>query len=175
MSSHQSSQTKRAGLIENVMRAALENSTTAIFFHTFMAERIGLGAAEAKTLFLLSNQGPLTAGEIARHTGLTTPSVTSLIDRLENKGFVQRIRDSRDRRRVIVEQKPERIAEQHTLFGAFAQDFIDLIEPYSDEQLATIADFLTRASHYSQEYIASLRQRDEETAKAADDQKRQKP
>src|SRR6266496_4020277 len=58
--------------------------------HTIIAERVGLGATETKTLFILSSQGALTAGEIAQYTGLTTSSVTSLIDRLESKGFVKR-------------------------------------------------------------------------------------
>src|SRR2546430_13083206 len=96
MSSHRPSpSSKREDLVEAVINASRESSTTAVFFHTSVAERVGLGATETKTLFLLSRLGPLTAGEIAHHTGLTTPSLTSLIDRLESKGFVQRIQIGR--------------------------------------------------------------------------------
>lgn len=145
----------REGLIEEVLAASRESSALAIFFHASMAEQVGLGATEEKTLSLLSRFGPLTAGEIASHTGLTTPSVTGLLDRLESKGVVQRVRDPHDRRRVIVEPNQERLAELDQLFSSLQETFRELLEIYSDEQLATIADFLTRAIRRSQEFIAS--------------------
>lgn len=149
-----SQQSYREHLIEAVLQASRESSSLAIFFHASIAERVGLGATEEKTLSLLSRLGPLTAGEIASHTGLTTPSVTGLLDRLENKGMVQRVRDPHDRRRVIVEPNQERLAELERVFHGLQETFRGLLEIYSDEQLATIADFLTRAVHRSQQFIA---------------------
>jgi DNA-binding MarR family transcriptional regulator len=150
----------REALVAAVIAASRENSTTAVFFHTAIAEQVGLGATDEKTLAILSREGPLTAGEIAQHTGLTTASVTSLIDRLESKGFVRRVRDIKDRRRVIVEPDPARLAEFGRLFGSVQSSFQELLESYSDEQLSTIADFLTRAAQHSHTIIASLKQAD---------------
>jgi len=151
-----SQQSHREHLMEAVVQASRESSTLAVFFHTRMAERVGLGATEEKTLGLLGKLGPLTAGEIAAHTGLTTPSVTGLLDRLEVKGMVQRVRDPHDRRRVIVQPNQERIAELNQLFHSLQEPFREVLEVYSDEQLATIADFLTRSAQRSQEFIAAL-------------------
>jgi DNA-binding MarR family transcriptional regulator len=120
-----------------------------------MAERVGLGATEEKALSLLSQRGRLTAGEIASHTGLTTPSVTGLLDRLESKDMVRRVRDPQDRRRVIVEPNQDQFAKLAQAFSSLQETFRDLLEIYSDEQLATIADFLTRAARRSQEFIDS--------------------
>jgi len=153
MSSHQ---LPREDLIEAVLAASRESSTLAVFFHASMAERAGLGATEEKTLSLLSWLGPLTAGEIASHTGLTTPSVTGLLDRLEEKGMVRRVRDPHDRRRVIVEPNQERLAQLDRAFFSLQETFRELLASYSDEQLATIADFLTRAARRSQAFLASL-------------------
>ena len=97
----------------------------------------------------------MTAGEIASQTGLTTPSVTGLIDRLESKGMVQRVRDSHDRRRVIVQPNEERLAELNQMFHAVQEVFREVLQIYSDEQLATIADFLTRSAQRSQEFMTS--------------------
>ncbi len=164
MSSHRpSSSSKREDLLEAVINASRESSTTAVFFHTSIAERVGLGATETKTLFLLSRLGPLTAGEIAQHTGVTTPSVTSLLDRLESKGFVRRVRDPHDRRRVIVERNEERLAELNGLFNSLQENFRDFLETYNDDQLATIVDFLTRAAQRSQEFIATKAGKQEES------------
>lgn len=46
--------------------------------------------------------GPLTVGEQADHHGLSRPTMTELVDRLEERGFVSRLTDDRDRRRVFV-------------------------------------------------------------------------
>ena len=160
MSSHPS---QRERLIETVTQASRESSTMAVFFHTRMAERVGLGATEEKTLSLLGQRGPLTAGEIAAHTGLTTPSVTGLLDRLESKGMVRRVRDPHDRRRVIVEPNQERLAELDRMFFSVQEAFHEMLDTYSDEQLATIADFLTRSAQRTQEFMASQLGKQEES------------
>src|SRR5260370_23443542 len=141
-----SQQSHRKGLIEAVLQASRESSTMAIFFHASMAERVGLGTTEEKTLSLLSQLGPLTAGEIASHTGLTTPSVTGLLDRLESKGMVQRVRDPHDRRRVIVEPNQERLSELDQSFHSLQKNLPELLQIYSHEQLATMPIFLTTAA-----------------------------
>jgi DNA-binding MarR family transcriptional regulator len=46
--------------------------------------------------------GPLTVGEQAQHLGLRRNSVSELLQRLEAKGLVTRVRDERDERRVLV-------------------------------------------------------------------------
>ncbi|HEY7130982.1 MAG TPA: MarR family transcriptional regulator, partial [Candidatus Limnocylindrales bacterium] len=60
--------------------------------------------------------GATTAGRLSEITGLTSGAVTRVIDRLEQAGYVRRIPDPADRRRVIVEVVPERVASiQSTL------------------------------------------------------------
>ncbi len=161
----------RKELLKAVLEASKENSTVAVFFHSSIAEQIGLGATEEKTLFILSSQGALTAGEIAQRTGLTTSSVTSLIDRLETKGFVQRVRDTHDRRRVIVERNEERLTELTAVFHSLQENFMDFLETYNDDQLATIADFLTQATQRSQEFIATLHRKEGVRGEAWEEEK----
>ena len=148
--------TKRKALLEAVTQAIYANSTAAVFFHTAIAERVDLGPTEEKTLLLLSGSGSFTAGDIARHTGLTTASVTDLIDRLERKGFARRVRDTKDRRRVIVEPNQAKLAELAQVFSSFQGEFADFLDAYSDEQLSTIADYLNRATQYSHKLITKL-------------------
>ncbi len=154
-SSQDSPKPSRQELLAAVALASRESSTTAVFFHTAFAAQVGLGATDTKTLLILGTHGSLTAGELATHTGLTSASVTNLIDRLESKGFVHRVRDSKDRRRVIVEPNADRFAELSQLFDSWLVAFADLLDSYSDDQLATIADFLTRAAQQSREAIAA--------------------
>jgi DNA-binding MarR family transcriptional regulator len=149
---------KRVNLLSAAINAIYGGSSAAVFFHDAVAEQIGLSAIEEKTLLMLSG-GHLTAGEIATNTGLTTPSVTSLIDRLELKGFVRRVRDTADRRRVYVEADPKKLGELMQVFGSMQGQFDDLLAPYTDDQLTTITDYLTRAAQRSQKAIVALRHR----------------
>src|SRR6267154_1879546 len=70
------------------------------------AERIGVNVTDLNCLNIVALTGPMTAGELARATGLTTASITGVLDRLEEGGFVRRERDPKDRRRVIVTLNP---------------------------------------------------------------------
>src|SRR5580700_1613165 len=66
------------------------------------ADRIGINATDLNCLNILSFNGQMTAGELARATGLTTASITGVVDRLEEAGYVRRERDVADRRRVVI-------------------------------------------------------------------------
>jgi DNA-binding MarR family transcriptional regulator len=48
----------------------------------------------------------MNASRLAELSGLTTAAVTSMLDRLEKAGYARRVRDSEDRRQVVVEITP---------------------------------------------------------------------
>lgn len=151
-----SSHTTREALLAALLEAGRESTTASILFHGAVADRVGLCPADHKALDVLLRHGPLTAGEISGHTGLASASVTSLIDRLEAKGFVHRASDPGDRRRVIVEPVPERAGELTPLFASLKQELMRLLERYDDEQLATIRDFLESSAAVLREETARL-------------------
>lgn len=143
-------------LVEGILTAGRENSAATVMLHTAVAEHWGLTATDTKTIDTLMRLGPVTAGEVAKYTGLATASVTSLIDRLEKKGLVRRVRDIHDRRRVMVEPVREKLAGGETVFGSIRQGFANLLEHYSDEQLETILDFMQHSSKRAREITATI-------------------
>lgn len=88
------------------------------------SQRLGLGGTDVRFLTLLDLHGPLTPGRLATLTGLTTGSVTGVIDRLERGGFVGRERDDADRRKVRVVPVPEAAARLATEW----HDNLDLLD-----------------------------------------------
>jgi hypothetical protein len=66
------------------------------------AAAVGL-QPEWYALSQIALEGRLTSGQLAARTGLTTGATTRLIDRPERAGFVRRVADPADRRKVIVE------------------------------------------------------------------------
>ena len=71
------------------------------------AKTMGINATDMQALRLLDLHGPLGPTELGRRLGLRSASVTVLLDRLEASGYVERVRDDRDRRRVTVRALPD--------------------------------------------------------------------
>jgi DNA-binding MarR family transcriptional regulator len=111
-----------------------------------VAESVGLHLTDQECLDLLDWTGPLTAGEIGAHLGLSSGAVTGLIDRLESGRWVWRERDPEDRRRVVVHLSHDRGAELWPLYQPMAED----IEAYRDrlgpKDLDTVVEFLEFAN-----------------------------
>ena len=134
----------RPALLDAVARAIRRHSTATVLFHAATAERLGLNPTDHKAADLLLQRGPLTAGELARLTGLTTGAVTGIIDRLEAAGWVRRERDRRDRRRVIVAPalRGARLREVERVFEPIRRAVDHILARYTDAQLAILLDFL---------------------------------
>jgi DNA-binding MarR family transcriptional regulator len=105
--------------------------------HGAVADKVGLSVTDLKALDLLQRLGPLAAGAIASRTGLATASVTSLVDRLHRKRLVRRVRDRRDRRRVVVSLTPYVQETIAPYFASLNRRMLARFGAYSDAQIAT--------------------------------------
>jgi DNA-binding MarR family transcriptional regulator len=105
---------------------------------------------------LLQWRGPLPAGAIAETTGLTTASVTALIDRLERRQFVRRLRDPSDGRRVIIEVTANGIDTFAPFYASPELSQTRLYAPYTEAELTVILDFLRRSTRRLRSATRSL-------------------
>jgi DNA-binding MarR family transcriptional regulator len=122
------------------------------------ADRIGINATDLNCLNLVALTGHLTAGELARQTGLSTASITGVLDRLEEGGFVRRVRDPRDRRRVIVELAGgPGLREIGPVFAPLVRAWRAAAAGYSDDELRLLLDFQGRVEEIMREQLARLR------------------
>ena len=122
------------------------------------ADRIGINATDLNCLNILSFSGQLTAGELARATGLTTASITGVIDRLEEAGYVSRERDPRDRRRVVVTLAlDEALRNVASVFLPMLRDWREMAARYSDDELRLIVDFYARMEQVFRNHLVRLR------------------
>ena len=143
--------------MEELSLAGRAMSAATVMFHATVAARQGLSATEEKALDLLERFGPLTAGELAKRSGLAPASVTGLVNRLEGKGFARRIANPSDRRSILVEVDPERVyAAMAPLFTDWVRSLEELYAGYTDEQLELILEFLTEVARRQQEATARL-------------------
>ena len=125
------------------------------------ADRIGINATDLNCLNILSFSGHMTAGEMARATGLTTASITGVIDRLEEAGYVSRERDPHDRRRVVVTLSLDRAMRNvASVFLPIMRDWREMAARYSDHELRLIVDFYARVEQVFRNHLVRLRTED---------------
>lgn len=67
-----------------------------------MARVMRMNLTDMRAILLLSEHGPMGVTELAERIGIRLASTTVLVDRLEQAGHLQRVRDTADRRRVTV-------------------------------------------------------------------------
>src|SRR3954451_6375873 len=122
--------------IDSVLRSLRKVNLQGSFLGQTVAIRFGLSESDIETLEQLIDMGASTAGKLSEVTGLTSGAVTRVIDRLEQGGYVRRVADPADRRRVIVEAIPEKVAAVQAALNRVTTAGADEIGRYSEAQLA---------------------------------------
>lgn len=146
----------RKQILQDFAVIGREHSDATVLFHSTIASMLNIHPTDYKVLGILERLGPMSAGDIARHSGLATASVTNLIDRLEERGFARRVRDSTDRRRVLVEPVRDRMTAGRSLFASTTRSLALLVERYSDAELTVVTDFLRRNAERLREETRKL-------------------
>ena len=125
-------------------------------FDSAVCELLGINRTDNTAIDIVDRRGRLTAGELARELGLTTGAVTALVDRMEAAGLFRRVRDTADRRRVLIEVTPIVTRVGALIWGPIADDFRQLSTRYSMEQLELVLDFIRQANAGQEERQARL-------------------
>ncbi|MBB6057055.1 MarR family winged helix-turn-helix transcriptional regulator [Tolumonas osonensis] len=109
----------------------------------------GLTLPQLLILQTLRDEQPVTTGTLANRMDLAQATVTSILDRLENKGLVERQRNQLDKRKVWIQLTPEGIsrlnAAPDTLQSRFITRFQNMKEWEQSMLIASlecIADLL---------------------------------
>ena len=135
----------KQALAGRLMLALRRSSAAGVLHGQTVARRVGVNSTDLECLDLILMNGPSSAGEIARHTGLTSGAVTGLIDRLERLGLVERTADPADRRKVLVRVREDRIGPIAALYAPLEKAMQALLAGYGKEELKVLIDFSERA------------------------------
>lgn len=148
----------RPQLLADLTDVLRRNSASTIFFHAAVADRIQLGPSDHKCLDMLVRLGPMSPGELATRSNLTSGAITGVVDRLEQAGYVRRVADPADRRRLVVEPlMAKAMADFQPIFAGLRRSIDALLNEYTDQQLAVLLDFLEKASEVLDREAARLR------------------
>lgn len=115
-------------------------------------ELSGISPAQGRILFVLWNRDGISIQELARKTSLGKSTLTSMLDRLEQAGFVKRVPSKEDRRTILIKltEKDRECQDLYTKItrektGLFYKGFtpreIDAFEHYLERIFVNLAEF----------------------------------
>jgi DNA-binding MarR family transcriptional regulator len=110
-----------------------------------VARRHGLSHAALNALAVIEGRGsPMAAGEVGAHMHITSGTMTSVLDTLERNGYIERLTDPDDRRRVLVDVTPEAQAVLDQLLPEVVQTTTAVMRGFDDKELGAFLDTLAR-------------------------------
>lgn len=152
-SSHSPQATEDQLNVVSLMRGL---GTRSVLYQQNVAASLGLHNQDFISIDILRETGPITAGELSKKTGLTTGSITALVDRLEKSGYVHRENDPNDRRRVIIVPEYESKEAVLNKYLPLHHAMVDLSASYTQEELVVITKFLGEAGAVIEDQIHHL-------------------
>jgi DNA-binding MarR family transcriptional regulator len=111
-------------------------------FDDVAATYAGLNRTDMRCVDILQREGAMTAGQLGARARLSSGAVTAVVDKLERLDFVRRIRDTVDRRRVMIEASPDLLERGDPIFGPLAKQGQALVDRYTDAEIETVIRFL---------------------------------
>lgn len=137
---------RKQELVEQVGVAVRRMGAQSVIASRTIADRFGMHTTDLEVLDLIFLRGAVSAGELADATGLTSGSVTALIDRLSRAGYVERCDDPSDRRKVLVRIRHEAIEPIKATYASMQKAMHRLWSTFESHELERIIDFITRST-----------------------------
>jgi DNA-binding MarR family transcriptional regulator len=109
-----------------------------------VGSRADVRDADFDCLDLISIHSPVSPSALSKLAGLHPATVTGILDRLAQGGWIARDRDAADRRAVVIRVLPDRDAEVYELYSGMNSLIDDICADYDDRQLDAISGFLQR-------------------------------
>ncbi|ASJ74712.1 MarR family winged helix-turn-helix transcriptional regulator [Granulosicoccus antarcticus] len=107
-------------------------------------EPYDLTAMQWLPLFILDNGTASTSAELARRMQVDTGAVTRMVDRMEHKGLIRRVRSVEDRRVVNLEVTAAGRESARVIPEALCTVLNDHIRGFTSEEVVTLTGFLHR-------------------------------
>ena len=153
----------RPGLRDEIMAAVQRMGVSSRRVGDVFAAREGLHSTDVEALlFVMQAQArsdPPTAGALADSLGVSTGAATAVIDRLERAGHLERHRDHRDRRKVILRYTDAARAVAEEFFSPLVALSDDILGTLSVSELRTVARFLAALTDAMDRHTCAARDR----------------
>jgi DNA-binding MarR family transcriptional regulator len=147
-------------LIEELGEAFRASQNRTQLFDEMAAKRLGVNLTDLRCLDIVDRLGRPTAGALAAEMGLTSGAITALLDRMVSAGYLRRVRDETDRRRIHIELTEQATREMLTIWGPLKEAYDAMMHRYTNEQLRFILDFMRSGEEIGWGLVEQLRAAD---------------
>lgn len=107
---------------------------------------------QGRILFVLWQQDNLPIHQLSERTSLKKTTLTSMLDRMENKGFLRRVFDPSDRRqvRIVLAEKAAALRDRYESVSSQMKDIF--YQGFSEEEITRFDDTLLKILKNLKEY-----------------------
>ena len=133
---------RRSDLELEIQHRMIQMIAQVVLFNHAANASLGLGASDSQFLTLLRTRGPMSPGQLAVATGLTSGTVTGVIDRLEKASLVRRDRDGEDRRKVLVVPMADAVDRLAPIYAGQGAMLQRVLRRRTSAELEVIKSFL---------------------------------
>lgn len=128
-----------------------------IFARKLREHQVEINPAQGRIMFVLWQNDGIPISELAKETSLGKSTLTSMLDRLEESGYVARVRSQEDRREVLIKRTEKDDAWQEVyvqvsremselFYDGFSESEIDEFEGNLRRVLDNLIAFGARAA-----------------------------
>ncbi len=149
--------TTRQALISRLGGAMQAYQRSTQTFDDEVRRHLGLNPTDLRCLDWLVD-ARRSARQLSEATGLSSAATTTLIDRLERKGFVRRVPHDTDRRQVLVEMTDEGRERVARFYGPLVTEGSGMLAAYSQGQLEVMLDYLLAITELTDRHREALRE-----------------
>ncbi|TYB64332.1 MarR family transcriptional regulator [Nonomuraea sp. PA05] len=118
---------------------------------------LGVNRTDLRCLEILGTHDAVTPSVLGPALGLTTGSVTAMLDRLEKLGYLTRSPDPSDRRKVVIRITKEAAARTWELYGPIATEGEAVMDGYDAAELERVRLFLSRSRELYERHLERVR------------------
>ncbi|MDX3380109.1 MarR family transcriptional regulator [Streptomyces niveiscabiei] len=121
------------------------------------AARLGINQTDLRCLDVLLQRESAAPGELGAALGLTTGSVTAMLDRLDKLGYLTREPDPGDRRRSVVRASERTRKAAEEIYRPLAEEAHAGLQRYSAEELGLLLDFVRGSREVQEKHVSRIR------------------
>jgi len=149
------------------INALLSNTLfTQEVLHAQWRRALMVNAHERLAMINLWNEGSLSMSELGTRIPLSRAAITSLTDRLERLGYVERLADPNDRRRTVLKITPRVASVVEPVTREYIASMRVVADEMDDDEWTAVTKFLRRVTAEAREASAKIRHMDDDTLMA---------
>ncbi|MBS1863590.1 MAG: MarR family transcriptional regulator [Actinobacteria bacterium] len=147
----------KAELIRELIETTRANQVATDKMDEAGGRALGVNRTDGRCLDLVDQAGRISAGDLAVAAGLTTGSITAVVDRLEKKGYLRRVPDPGDRRRVLLEVTEEMRERSWEIWGKLSERAAPYLGRLSVAELELLIGHVRLSTELNETRAAEIR------------------